>query len=54
MTQEVEVTLKLEVNVINNKKVIEDHIKHLFQEYSLMELVQIKSIKEEAELYGNE
>lgn len=54
MTQEVEVTITLEVPTDQTKYFIENYIKYLFERYSLLELRKIKSIKEEAELYGNE
>ena len=53
MTQEVEVTLTLEVDAYVSNNDLKDYIEYLFKRHSLVTLVNVKSIKEEAELYGN-
>ena len=54
MTQEVEVTITLEVDNFLSKKDLKDYIGYIFDGHLYVTLTQVKSIKEEAELYGNE
>lgn len=54
MTQEIQVTITLEVDVTRTKEDIKDLIEAKLINMKYCDLVGIDSIKEEAEIYGNE
>lgn len=63
MTQEVEVTITLEVDCSQSKQDIQNYINEMEQTHTrvastanrmLFPMFKIKGIKEEAEIYGNE
>jgi hypothetical protein len=57
MTQEIQVTITLEVDVIRTKEDIKASIEYNLSQMTfdkLISVVSVDSIKEEAEIYGNE
>lgn len=54
MTQEVQVTLTLEVDLTLGKVEVQDVLERAIAKVSNLELIKIDSIKEEAEIYENE
>ncbi len=54
MTQEIQVTITLEVDVTRTKEDIKDLIESKLLRMKHADLISVDSIKEEAEIYGNE